>query len=331
MRRYPTTLLFFFSALIIGLGLSSQAQAGGQLLYHKVVPQALSYKLNITSVSQLDTHYRGGGYVVKRSHEDIMTLNQKVEKTGDGRLDVAYTFKSINPLKKRPFYQGGSEYMRKDIVGAPHHTIIDPLGGVKEIKGVPHFASGLFHNEIDGAPLDLYRTLLFLSPRFPLGLISKGDSWNIEDEIKVQAGEMPAQGGVPARAYEVDVKVKRKVRYSWIDNVTRKGYKTARIGFKASFTLDGEGHSATAGQYTKGLGDSSGEIFFALDEGFVVEAVMTSKVKENKAEDGRTVTMWLTPKERIFLQLEGRTTVPLRWRTDQQLRLELVGGKAAKQ
>lgn len=331
MNGRVLTLVLFLGPLILGAGGSAPLGAEETLAYR--AGDARSYRLSVMSTGHLETHFGGGEARVEakvmRSHEDTMTFRQAVTGTATGAFDVALTFEGINPLKRPLFYRGGSEYLREDIVGAPYHVVIDQLGKIRGVKAVPHFASQLFHDDVDGAPHDLYRAMLFLFPRFPVQPIGKGQSWEIADEVKVTAGEMPSLGGVPARSYEVDVNVKWKAKYTWIDTMVRNGRRAARLGFEASFTVDGESHSATAGDYNKSLGTSTGELYFALDEGVVLAADIKSEVKETRAQDGMTVTHWVTPKERIFLNLQDRTTVPLTWVKSQRVSLELAESKSS--
>lgn len=298
-----------------------------KLLHFKPLGADLNYELTINTASQLEANYRTQ---IIRKHQDIMDVNVQLKNTEDGLLDMVLRVDKINPTKYLG-YQGGSQWKREQIVGNSQHTKMDILGRVAEATGIPHFSSGLFYGgSEDSPPLDIYRVLLMISPKFPLKMVSKGGSWTAEEEIILREAPALSDAGIAERSYELEMKVKVKSTYTLVDYVQKDGYNTALIKMEANFRTDGSASDPTGGYYKKGNGKVTGEYYFAPDEGIIVEASMKSKFNETNAEDGPTVRYWLNPQTFIFLNLEDRTTVPLLWHVDQDVHFKIKPGEKAQ-
>ncbi len=253
-----------------------------------------------------------------------MRLSQRIEETEEGLLDIATTIDQINLLPPEPGPGApGMTYRREDIVGNTQHIRINLLGKVEEARVFPHMASALFwKNGQDGPPLDFYNVLMLLNPRFPLALLDPGDSWETEEEIELEMADALPVAGLIELNYGLEMTVNQKIQYTFLDFVEKKGYRCAHIRFEAQFTTDGVLYGAR-GNYLEGKGESSGELCFAPKEGILVSAFMTHNASEKRSQDGLVVT-FITPRESIFLDVEDRTTVPIPWRSERIVSLELA-------
>jgi hypothetical protein len=249
-----------------------------------------------------------------------------VKRMDDGFLDIALTVDEIKLIPHGPSI--GAQYKREQIVGNTQHMSTNLLGEVEAAQGLPHFASqNYYHGEyegVDSAPLDMYRVMLMLYPQFPLRFLRTGDTWHVKDRITVKAADVPPVGGLTAIKHDLNMNINRRIKYTLFEYSERKGLRTVRIGFEAKYGFDGSVFSTYQGYYSDGSGEDVGEFYFAPEKGIVVEASIRSQPVENKSLDGQTVQMWLDPKTMIFLNLEDRTTVPLKWRTDKSILFELV-------
>ena len=101
MKRLAGCLLAFVVALLLfNVGGSSNASAShGELLYYKPQFQPLRYDLSISTRSQALALFGPGP---QEEHEDIIRFSQKVERTGDGLLDIALTVDEINTREQGP-------------------------------------------------------------------------------------------------------------------------------------------------------------------------------------------------------------------------------------
>ncbi len=254
-----------------------------------------------------------------------MRLSQRIEETEEGLLDIATTVDQINPLPPPPGAgPPGMVYKREDIVGNTQHIKINLLGKVEEAKVLPQMASSFFwNNGEDGPPLDFYNLLILLNPRFPSDLLEPGASWETEEEIELEMADALPVAGLMELIYELEMTVKQKIKYTLLDFVEKHGYRCARIRFEAQFTTDGVIYNSARGNYLEGNGESSGELCFAPKEGVLVSASMTHNASEKKSLDG-LVRAFITPKERIFLEVDDRTTVPIPWRSERIVSLELA-------
>ncbi|MDB4444164.1 hypothetical protein N9174_02365 [bacterium] len=300
--------------------------AEGELLTFKPHAEPLKYSLNIKTHSDLETNWRT--YETKRGvavkHEDMLSLTQSVKETGDGLLDIALTVDEINLIPHGPSI--GAQYKREQIVGNTQHIKVNLLGKVEAANGLPHFASQHYYfRGHDGPPLDMYRVMPMIYPRFPLQILKAGSRWEAKDTITVAAAEIPPMGGVAALAYDLEHKTKRRIKYTLVGFEERKGYRTAHIAFEAKYGFEASCITTYRGIYSEGSGEDKGEFYFAPKEGIVVEATIKSRAVENKSSDGQTTTMWLDPKTMIFLDLvDGQRTVPLKWRSEKTISLELA-------
>ena len=82
-------------------------------------------------------------------------------------------------------------------------------------------------------------------------------------------------------------------------------------------------YQSSRGIYLEGHGESSGELCFAPKEGILVSASMTHNASEKRAQDG-LIRTFITPGEMIFLEVDDRTTVPIPWRSERIVSLELA-------
>lgn len=309
--------LFLF---LLGVSHGVFAQEG-QLLIFKPHADPLKYNLKVKTHSVLEHNFSAAGQEIIQEHEDILTLSQSIKEADEGLLDVALTVDEINLIPHGPSI--GAQYKREQIIGNSRHTLINVLGEVEEAKGFPHFASGNYYfGGFDGVPLDMYRVMLMLYPQFPLRLLKVGDSWKVKDKIVVEAADVV--GEIAVIEHNLEHKINRRITYSLLGFTERKGYRTAHIAFEAKYGFDASMISTYNGYYSEGSGEDTGEFYFAPEEGIVVEASIKSNPVENKSRDGQTVFIWLDAKTRIFLNLEDRTTVPLKWRTEKTISFELA-------
>jgi hypothetical protein len=118
--------------------------------------------------------------------------------------------------------------------------------------------------------------------------------------------------------------VAKDVKYRLIDYVERNGRRTAHIGFEATFNTEGAVTTESSENYTEGDGECSGDLYFSLEKGLVLEFAMKSKVNESKSQ-GRSVRHWFNPKKSIVAMLGGLRSTPIMWLTDQEVHFELIG------
>ena len=317
--------LLTISAIVFSVLAWGSLMAAAQqkvLLTYKPQATKLNYSLMVSSKMRLDTHATSRW--IFRNHKDLLDMAVEIRETGNGLLDVVTTFTKINERKYRGF-AGGTHYKRSDLIGNSQHTKIDLLGNVKETEGAPHFGSRLFYGREDGPALDMYRVLLMTLPQFPLKRVGKGDTWRVKDKLALkEAKGHHGRGGIMPKSHKLDIKLNRDTQYTLADFAQRNGYRTARILFKSRFRANATSSEATGSSYKVMRGESSGEIYFALDRGMVVEIAMTSLNQENYTQDGQVVSYWLNPKTMIFLDLEDTTTPPLLWHNNQTVRFQLV-------
>jgi len=281
---------------------------GGDLLAYKPYSGPLEYSLNIKTHAEIDSGSGKSQGGIFRNHEDILTLSQNVKDAGDGMLNISTTVKKINFLSHSP--TNGAADKREEITGSTQHVKINLQGKVKEAKVIHHFGSSQFWQRgDDGPPLDIYNIMLMLNPRFPLGRLDAGSTWEVDDEIKLGLAE--------ALLYEIEMTVKQKIKYTLIGFENKKGYRCARIGVEV-----GDAHT---GSYVEGNCKSSGELFFAPKEGVLVGASLKHHAIEKLAKDGQ-ILHFLSPEEMTFLYSDDHKSVPLPWRADRTVTLELVKG-----
>ncbi len=349
MKDHKITPHFFLLMLpFLGIVFFPRGLAGEEKFHLQYKPwtEASDYKIEIMARSELET---SGGRVeggrrepIIRKHKDRMSLELRMERGANGAVESVLTVKKINPLprRKRKGRKGGglrgtigTQYKRSEIVGNSQKITMDAQGNIRTATGIPHFASRGYKRGEDGPPLDMYRVLLMLHPRFPKKMVGKGDRWKVNDEVWVKEAEVTeTTSGVMPLNFRIDGKIKRRLTYTLVGFGEKKGYQTAQIRFEGRFSSETEGEGPSGGYHKSGGGKVSGELFFAPTEGKVVELVMDSKVTEAVSRFGTSVTFWLNPRERLFLDvLEGRTHPPLLWRTDQKVRFELVDSEKAGQ
>ena len=211
--------------------------------------------------------------------------------------------------------------------GNTQHIKINLLGKVEEAHVLPHIGSHRFWaNGEDGPFLDLYNVMIMLNPRFPLDLLDPGDSWESEEEIELGLADPLPVAGLMTLRTELEMTVKQKIEYTLLDFIEKKGYLCARISLEAEFTTDGAVFTSGNGRYVEGIGESSGELCFALEEGILVSASMTHNTVEKISQDGQ-IRRSLTPRETIVLYAYDQKTVPLPWRSERIVSLELAEGQ----
>ena len=88
-------------------------------------------------------------------------------------------------------------------------------------------------------------------------------------------------------------------------------------------------YNAQSGNYVEGNGESSGELYFAPKEGILVSAFMTHNASEKRSVDG-LIRTFLTPRETFFLLSDDQRTVPLPWRSERIVSLELVEAQTSQ-
>jgi hypothetical protein len=254
-----------------------------------------------------------------------LRLSQRIEETEEGLLDIATTVDQINLLPPPPGAgPPGMVYKREDIVGNTQHIEINRSGKVERAWVLPHLASSFFWAKgEDGPPLDLYNVLILLNPRFPSDLPDPGDSWESEEEIELGMADALPVAGLMELNYDLEMAVKQKIHYTLLDFVEKNGYRCARIRFEAQFMTDGVIYNSARGHYLEGNGKSSGELCFAPKEGLLVSASMTHHASEKRSQDG-LIRYFVTPREMIFLDADDQTTVPIPWRSERIVSLELA-------
>ena len=315
---FPFVVLFL---LLQGVS-AAQSGAENELLIYKPQSDPSTYTLRVTTHSSLETSSPRSD--ITADHEDILTLSQEVTKTDDGLLDVVLTVDGINPVP--PSSASGGHYQREDAVGSSQHTVLSLLGEVKEATGLPHFASLDYYGTrgIDGMSFDFYRVMLMLYPQFPLRLLGPDERWSVQDEVTVGAAEA-VLGGLAPLGHHLSVDIDRRITYRLLGFVERKGYRTAHLAFDAQYDFEANSGVTSAEFYADGSGEDTGEIYFALDEGIVVEASITSRLSETKTQGGEMIRMWLNPETSVFLTARGQTTFPLKWRSEKTISFELSG------
>ncbi len=333
-------LLGWLAALVVawplsGVGGSSWAAAqDGQFFTYRPQVQSLKYDLSITTQSQAVALFLEGP---REELQDRISLTQKVERAGDGLLDIALTVDDLNMKEQEPptselhlTPRGGSSYERKDIAGNTGHTLINLLGEVKEMRAIPHFGSVYFHPQnLSGPPMDIYPVMSLLYPRFPMRLIQEGESWKVEDEIAIESAQALPIRGLGTLKHELNMTVKRDLEYTLVSFVQRGKYKTAHIRFNGTFSMDGEMITEAGGDYIEGSGKSSGELYFAPDEGLLVEVLIQNEVNEQKSQDGHVVH-WFNS-ELSMAVFFGQPTPAITWLTDQNVHFVLTQTDSKKE
>ena len=305
----------------------SAAQSGAEkeVLIYKPQSEPATYTLHVTTHSLLETSSPRSAPAA--DHEDILTLSQRVTETDAGLLDVVLTVDAINPPPpERDRRESGHQYERREVVGNSQHTVISLLGEVNEATGLPHFASRNFYGVrgLDSVSYDLYRVILMLYPQFPLRLLGPGESWSVRDEVTLGAAEAVVAGVAPL-GHRLVFDLSRRINYRLLGFVERKGYRTAHLAFDAQYDFEANSAAGAEEFWVDGSGEDTGEIYFAPDEGIVVEASITSKLAEIKTQGGELVRMWLDPKTSVFLTARGQRTFPLKWRSEKTISFELAG------
>ena len=323
LRRSILSVVLLLSPLSV---LYSGTATGGDLLAYKPYTAGpLEYHLRIMSHAVIDSGPVGIQEGIFRDHEDILTLSQQVKDAGDGLLDIITTVKKINIPPHGPIY--GAVYKREDIPGNFQRIKVNLIGEVKEAKVFPHMGSRVFWQKgDDGPPLDFYNIFLMLTPRFRLGVLNIGDTWEAEDTIEPELVDALPVAGVGPLHYELKMTVRQMTKYTLLGYEKQKGYRCVRIGFDAEFRTDGVMRDAHTGSYVEGVGKSTGEFFFAPKEGFLVSVSMTHHVKEKLSEDGQ-ILRFLNPEEIVFLYSDDHKSIPLPWRAERTVTFELVEGK----
>lgn len=321
-KRYLAILGPFLSLLFLICFRVFAAES--QLLMFKPHPRSLEYNLAIKAHSVVDMNSAGQGRIFE-DHDDMITLTQKVSEIDGGLLGIDLTVKMINWEEHGP--TNGKRLKREEIIGNSHRTKINLLGKIEEINSFPHFGSNEFFSEsLDGPALDHWRIMSMLYPQFPLKLVGQGESWEIKDEFSVTPAEALAVAGIMPIRHNFEMVIRRTIKYTLIDYVQRAGYNTARIGFEATFRTDGEVQGATEGDYTDGSGSSSGEFYFAPEEGILVQASFKENVIERKAKDGH-FKYYLGPDISLWAEAYDQTSVPFIWRTDKTVDFRMVNEK----
>ncbi len=333
-------LLGCLAALVVawpfsGVGGSSRVAAqDGQFFTYKPQVQSLKYDLSITTQSQAVALFLEGP---REEHQDKISLTQRVERAGDGLLDIALTVDDLNGKEEEPpsselhlTPRGGSAYKRKEIVGNTGHTVINLLGEVKEMRGIPHFGSVYFHPQnLGGPPLDIYPVMGMLYPQFPMRLLHEGEEWTVQDEILIESAQALPIRGLGTLKHELNMTVKRDLEYRLAGFVQRGKYKTAHIRFNGTFSMDGEMITEAGGDYIEGTGTSSGELYFAPDEGLLVEVLIQNEVNEQKSQDGHVVH-WFNSEVSMAVFF-GQRTPPITWLTDQTVHFVLAQADSKKE
>lgn len=282
----------------------------------------LNYNLTIKAHSVVDMNWGPRQGSLFEDHDDIIAFTQKVSETDGGLLDIALTVGEINWEPHGPI--SGKRNKREEIIGNTHHSVINLLGSLEEVKSFPHFGSNEFYRgNVDGPALDNWRIMTMLYPQFPLNLVEEGESWEVKDEFVIMPAEALAIAGLLPVRHDFEMVVKRKIKYTLIDYVDKAGYRTARIGFEATIRTDGEVHGAEEGDYTEGNGKSSGEFFFAPAEGILVGATIKEHIVERKARDGH-FPYYLSSDKMLFAEAYDQTSIPFVWRTDKTISFELA-------
>ncbi len=135
------------------------------------------------------------------------------------------------------------------------------------------------------------------------------------------SGEALPIRGLGTLKHELSMTVKREFDYTLEDFVQKGKYKTAHISFNGTFSMGGEMITEAGGDYIEGSGRSSGELYFAPDEGLLVEVSIKSEVNVQKSQDGHAVH-WFNPEVSMAVFL-GQRTHAITWLTDQTVHFVL--------
>jgi hypothetical protein len=325
-RKLGGCLIAVFLLLSVG-SLPSAWASDGEILHYRPQPRPLKFVLSIAGKSHALSLWETGPLV---EQEDVLNLSQKVETAGDGLLKTTWTVQGINREQEAPktnsihlVPRGGSGYKRKDIIGNSGHTLINLLGAVREAKAIPHIGSVYFHPEsLNGPPLDIYGITTLIYPRFPLRALKEGDRWKIKDEITIEPAEALLIGGLGTLKHELNMTVKRELAYTLNSFVQKGSHRTAHIGFKGTFSMEGEMITQSGGDFIEADGKCSGAFYFALEEGLLMESLIETKVTEQKSTSGNTVH-WFNSETNMAVFL-GQPTAPLTWVTEKDLHFVLV-------
>ena len=211
IRAIPAALL----SLLIIPALISRPVFGGDLLSYKPYSEPLEYNLRIKSHAVIDSDFGRSEEAIVRDHLDALTLKQQVNDAGEGLLNISTTVKKINVLPPGPSFE--KAYKRQEIVGSTQQIKINLQGKVIEADVIPHFGSRAFwlHGE-DGPPLDIYNIFLLMNPRFPLGRLDIGSTWEIEDKIELGLADIPPISGEVTLTYNLEMTVRQKIKYHLI-------------------------------------------------------------------------------------------------------------------
>jgi hypothetical protein len=321
--KKPASLFIIFAILLSSLAISVNALAvDSTLLHYKPHDPKLKYGLTMTSRSRPEAVFELGPL---EETEDFLTISQRVGSESDGLLDIALTVDEINWNQHGP--SRGSSYKREEIIGNTGYLRVNVLGKVAEARGIPHFSSIYFHRDnLSGPPLDIYRTLTMLYPQFPMRLLKKGDQWKLKDDIFIESAKALPIRGIATLKYELEMTVKRNIKYSLIDYTERKGHRAVRVGFEATFSTEGAIATEAVEHYTEGDGTCSGDLYFSLDDGILLEVKMKSELNESRSTGGR-VRHWFNPETSINILLGGQKSTPITWLTKQEVHFELLGEK----
>jgi len=172
--------------------------------------------------------------------------------------------------------------------------------------------------------MDLYPVMSMLYPQFPMRLLKEGESWKVQDEITIESAQALPIRGLGTLKHELDMTVKKDLEYTLAGFVQKGNYKTAHIRFNGTFIMNGEMITEAGGDYIEGNGRSSGELFFAPDEGLLVEVRIKNEVNEQKSQDGHVVH-WFNPQVSMAVFF-GQRTSPITWLTDQNVHFVLADG-----
>lgn len=318
-------------ALVLGPAGTAAAAAEKIPLAYKDHSAALSYQIDVKSHHVVFDHGGGGwrGKTPERSHHEVLSFDLKAQKKPDGVLSQIITFTGVNGKGAKLWGKEGDVPVlwlkREQIVGSSQLMDMDALGKVVKATGAPHFMSPGYKQkpDPDGPPMDLYRVLTMIFPQFSPKPVGVGDSWVVRDRFVVGPAEENVDANIQRRSHKLEAKIRRDFRLTFKGMEEQKGYRVARIAFQGKFGADIKGIEPNNGHYVTATGQAAGEFLFAPEQGLLVGADFKSKFDFSYAMDGVLVGYYLTPKERISLLLEDRTTPPVPWRAEQQVRLEL--------
>lgn len=317
--------------LALAFGPAGAAAAEKVPLAYKDHSGALAYQIDVKSHNVVFDHGGGGwrGKTPERSHHDVLSFNLQAQKKPEGILSQIITFTGVNGQGAKLWGREGDVPVlwlkREQIIGNSQVMEMDALGKVMGATGVPHFMSPGFptKRDPDGPPLDMYRVLTMIFPRFSSKPVGVGDSWAVRDRFIVGPAEEKNDANIQRRSHKLEAKIRRDFRLTLKGFEQQKGYRVARIAFQGKFGADIKGIEPNNGHYVTATGRAAGEFLFAPAQGLLVGADFQSKFDFSYATDGVLVGYYLSPKERISLLLEDRTTPPIPWRGEQRVHLEL--------